>query len=96
FMAMLRSLLVLFILFSMGNADDKQCHYGWTNFGVRCYKFFSQSADWITAERNCIDRHGNLASVHDELENNFLMSRLPSTTRCWLGVHDGVQVSCVA
>ncbi|XP_016313609.1 ladderlectin-like [Sinocyclocheilus anshuiensis] len=93
-MAMLRSLLVLFIVFSMGNADvvrNKKCHYGWTNFGVRCYKFFSQSADWITAERHCIDHHANLASVHDELENRFLRSLLPSTTRCWLGVHDGVQ-----
>uniref|UniRef100_A0A8C1HE91 C-type lectin domain-containing protein n=1 Tax=Cyprinus carpio carpio TaxID=630221 RepID=A0A8C1HE91_CYPCA len=94
-MAMLRSLLLLFIVFSMGDADvdiGRLCQDGWTNFGVRCYKFFSQSTSWITAERNCIEEHANLASVHNELENNFLIGLLPSTTtRCWLGVQDAVE-----
>uniref|UniRef100_A0A8C1NMA5 C-type lectin domain-containing protein n=1 Tax=Cyprinus carpio TaxID=7962 RepID=A0A8C1NMA5_CYPCA len=40
-------------------------------------------------KRNCIEEHANLASVHNELENNFLIGLLPSTTtRCWLGVQD--------
>ncbi len=30
-----------------------KCPYGWTNFGVRCYKFFSQAVNWITAEVKC-------------------------------------------
>uniref|UniRef100_A0A8C1C6P6 C-type lectin domain-containing protein n=1 Tax=Cyprinus carpio carpio TaxID=630221 RepID=A0A8C1C6P6_CYPCA len=94
-MAMLRSLLLLFIVFSMGDADvdiGRLCQYGWTNFGVQCYKFFSRSTSWITAEKNCIDQHANLASVHNEQENNFLMGLLPSTTtRCWLGVQDAVE-----
>ncbi|KTG34363.1 hypothetical protein cypCar_00012401 [Cyprinus carpio] len=50
---MQRSLLLLFIVFSMGNAEVnlvKKCPYGWTNLGVRCYKFFSQMVTWITAE----------------------------------------------
>ncbi|XP_058635365.1 type-2 ice-structuring protein-like isoform X2 [Onychostoma macrolepis] len=97
-MAMLGSLL-LFIMFSMGNTEDlpypvgidKNCHYGWTPFGDRCYKFFSQSISWIAAERKCIDQHANLASVHSELENDFLLSLVPSSKRCWFGVHDGVQ-----
>ncbi|KAF4111784.1 hypothetical protein G5714_006579 [Onychostoma macrolepis] len=41
-----------FIVFSTGNAEvviGEKCHNGWKNFGVRCYKFFSQ-ANWITAE----------------------------------------------
>ncbi len=33
--------------------------------------------------------------MHNELENDFLLILLPST-RCWLGVNDGVQVSEVA
>ncbi|MBE0174937.1 C-type lectin domain-containing protein, partial [Bacillus spizizenii] len=97
-MAMLRSLLLHFIVFSMSNAEGlpdiavvHKCPYGWTNFGVRCYKFFSQSTNWIAAERKCIDQHANLASVHSELENDFLLRLLPTSTRCWLGVHDGVQ-----
>ncbi len=33
--------------------------------------------------------------MHNKLENDFLLSLLPSSTLCWLGVHDGVQVSYV-
>ncbi|XP_052414569.1 ladderlectin-like isoform X2 [Carassius gibelio] len=96
-MAMLRSLLLLFIVFSTGNAAGKPdkgrpCQYGWTNFETRCYKFFSQLATWIEAERNCIDQHANLASVNKEEENSFLLGLLPSpTTRCWIGVQDAVE-----
>uniref|UniRef100_A0A673LEK3 Galactose-specific lectin nattectin-like n=1 Tax=Sinocyclocheilus rhinocerous TaxID=307959 RepID=A0A673LEK3_9TELE len=89
-MAMLRSLLLLFIVFSMGNAEVKKCPYGWTNFGVRCYKFFSEAVNWITAEKNCQRLDANLASVHNKIEQDFLLSLLPSsTTRCWFGTHDG-------
>uniref|UniRef100_A0A8C2B7Y9 C-type lectin domain-containing protein n=1 Tax=Cyprinus carpio TaxID=7962 RepID=A0A8C2B7Y9_CYPCA len=71
---------------------DEKCPFGWTNFGVQCYKFFSQSANWITAERGCLSLDANLASVHSKPEHDFLLSLLPSSsTRCWLGVHDGIQ-----
>ncbi|KAI2662004.1 Ladderlectin [Labeo rohita] len=94
-MAMLKSLLLLFIVFSMGNADVyvvEKCPYGWTNFGVRCFKFFSQAVNWITAEKNCQKEDANLASVQNKLENDFLISLLPSSsTLCWIGAHDGVQ-----
>ncbi|XP_067218885.1 ladderlectin-like [Chanodichthys erythropterus] len=93
-MAMLRGLMLLFIIFSMGNAKvnlDEKCPFGWTNFGVRCYKYFSDPADWITAERNCLSLDANLASVHHKLENEFLQSLLPSSsTRSWIGAHDGI------
>ncbi|XP_050957223.1 ladderlectin [Labeo rohita] len=94
-MAMLRSLLLLFIVFSIGNADVdrvEQCPYGWTNFGVRCFKFFPQAVNWVTAEKNCQKEDANLASVRSKLENDFLTSLLPSTfTLCWIGAHDGEQ-----
>ncbi|XP_016118361.1 ladderlectin-like [Sinocyclocheilus grahami] len=94
-MAMLRSLLLLLIVFSMGNAEVdivEKCPNGWINFGVRCYKFFSQGVNWITAERSCQSLDANLASVHSKLENDLLLSLLPSsTTHSWLGVHDGEQ-----
>ncbi|XP_026143991.1 galactose-specific lectin nattectin-like [Carassius auratus] len=95
-MAMLRSLMLLFILFSMGNAEVhlvQKCPHGWTNFGVRCYKFFSQPVNWVTAERECQSLDANLASVHSKIEHDFLLSLLPSSsTRCWFGTHDGEQV----
>ncbi|XP_048020751.1 ladderlectin-like isoform X2 [Megalobrama amblycephala] len=94
-MAMLRGLMLLFVIFSMGNAQvnlDEKCPFGWKNFGVRCYKYFSQSADWITAERSCQSLDANLASVHHKLENDFLLSLLPSSSsRSWIGAHDGIK-----
>ncbi|CAM4612025.1 unnamed protein product [Leuciscus chuanchicus] len=70
---------------------DRRCPRGWTTFGRRCYKYFSKSAPWITAERNCQSFGANLASVHDRSENDFLLSLLPSSTRTWVGAHDGEQ-----
>ncbi|XP_067219590.1 ladderlectin-like [Chanodichthys erythropterus] len=94
-MAMLRGLLLLFVIICMGNANvnlDEKCPFGWKNFGVRCYKYFSQSVDWITAERNCLSLDANLASVHHKPENDFLQSLLPSSsTRSWIGAHDGIK-----
>ncbi|XP_067220622.1 ladderlectin-like isoform X2 [Chanodichthys erythropterus] len=52
-MAVLRSFLLLFMIFSMGNAGVDlflKCPTGWTIFGLRCYKHFSQPANRITAE----------------------------------------------
>ncbi|KAK7156661.1 hypothetical protein R3I94_006641 [Phoxinus phoxinus] len=91
-MAMLKSFLLLFMIFSMGNARATKCPAEWIEFGHHCYKYFSQLTNWITAERNCQSHGANLASVHNKLENDFLLSRLPSSsTRSWVGAHDGVQ-----
>uniref|UniRef100_A0A672SVT4 C-type lectin domain-containing protein n=1 Tax=Sinocyclocheilus grahami TaxID=75366 RepID=A0A672SVT4_SINGR len=68
-----------------------KCPNGWTNFGVRCYKFFSQSVNWITAERNCQSLDANLVSVHNKPEHDFLLSLWPSSIICWAGGHDGEQ-----
>uniref|UniRef100_A0A9J8BWX9 Uncharacterized protein n=1 Tax=Cyprinus carpio carpio TaxID=630221 RepID=A0A9J8BWX9_CYPCA len=66
-MAMLRSLLLLFIVFSMGNADAEiaeKCPNGWTIFGVRCFKYFSQSVNWITAEEAILDESSLICGDH--------------------------------
>ncbi|KAK9976951.1 hypothetical protein ABG768_018772 [Culter alburnus] len=94
-MAMLTSLMLLFIIFSMGNAEVNlvmKCPAGWSNFGLRCFKFFPQSVNWITAERNCQSLGAHLASAHNKLENEFLLGLLPSpSTLTWIGAHDGEQ-----
>ncbi|XP_026128726.1 ladderlectin-like [Carassius auratus] len=92
-MAILRTLLLLCIVFSNaeGNLFEK-CPYGWKNFGVRCFKFFPQTVNMITAERNCQSLDSNLASVHNKMENEFLMSLLPpSSTHSWIGAYDAIQ-----
>ncbi|XP_052453189.1 galactose-specific lectin nattectin [Carassius gibelio] len=90
-MAMLRCLLLLITIYSMINAEDENCPNGWTHFGVRCYKYFSEAFNWITAERFCQTYDANLASVHNKLDNDHLLSLVPSFTRFWVGAQDGEQ-----
>ncbi|XP_077081594.1 galactose-specific lectin nattectin-like [Siphateles boraxobius] len=106
-MAILKSFLLLFIIFSMGNTEvndtrnvngldavdlARKCPARWRNFGLRCYKYFSHPSNWITAERNCQSLGANLASVSNKPVNDFLLTLLPSpSTRAWIGGHDAVQ-----
>ncbi|XP_056109178.1 galactose-specific lectin nattectin-like [Rhinichthys klamathensis goyatoka] len=111
-MAMLKSCLLLFIIFSMGNTEvtitrdvngldgldvdlARRCPDTWIKSGLRCYKFFSHPAKWITAERNCQRLGANLASVRKKQENDFLLSLLPSSTPTWVGAHDAIVSSNV-
>ncbi|XP_065141192.2 galactose-specific lectin nattectin-like [Paramisgurnus dabryanus] len=88
-MAVMRALAFLFLVFSIENAAAHECHHGWTPFGTKCYKFFSESVDWVTAEKNCQSVDANLASVRNTVQNNFLLSLLvPADTRAWIGGHD--------
>ncbi|XP_051980247.1 ladderlectin-like [Xyrauchen texanus] len=88
-MAMLRNLLLLFGIFFLQNAEAKRCPFGWKPFGVQCYKHFPQEVNWATAEKNCQSVGGNLASVQSKLDNDFLLSLVPGSSRAWIGGHDG-------
>ncbi|XP_056109135.1 ladderlectin-like isoform X1 [Rhinichthys klamathensis goyatoka] len=106
-MAMLKSCLLLFFIFSMGDTEvnvtrnvngldavglSRRCPTTWIKLGLRCYKFISHPTNWITAERNCQSLGANLASVRNKLENKFLLTLLPSpSTHSWIGGHDAVQ-----
>ncbi|XP_073724575.1 ladderlectin-like [Misgurnus anguillicaudatus] len=88
-MAVMRALVLLFLIFSVENAPAHHCHHGWTPFGVKCYKFFSESVNWATAEKNCQSVNANLASVRSTVENNFLLSLVPADSHAWIAGHDG-------
>ncbi|XP_073724614.1 ladderlectin-like [Misgurnus anguillicaudatus] len=88
-MADMRALVLLFLVFSVESAPAQDCPHGWTAFGVKCYKFFSQSVNWATAEKNCQSIDANLASVRNTVQNDFLLRLVPGTTRAWIGGHDG-------
>ncbi|XP_065145817.1 ladderlectin-like [Paramisgurnus dabryanus] len=88
-MAVMRALVLLFLVFSVENAAAHDCPYGWTPFGVKCYKIFTETVDWVTAEKNCQSVDSNLASVHNTVEHNFLMSLVSVDTHVWIGGHDG-------
>uniref|UniRef100_A0A8C1R8H2 Uncharacterized protein n=1 Tax=Cyprinus carpio TaxID=7962 RepID=A0A8C1R8H2_CYPCA len=92
--AMIMAMLLLFIMFSMGNADvqiSHLCTMNWKNILMQKCCFFSSCSLWEMQMRNYIDQHANLTSVHNELEKYFLTSLLPSTTQCWLGVQNAVE-----
>ncbi|XP_065145814.1 galactose-specific lectin nattectin-like [Paramisgurnus dabryanus] len=88
-MAVMRALVLLFLVFSFESAAAHHCHHGWQHFGRHCYKFFSESVNWVRAEKNCHSIGGNLASVHNTAQNNFLLSIVPANRRTWIGGHDG-------
>ncbi|XP_065146180.1 ladderlectin-like [Paramisgurnus dabryanus] len=88
-MAVMRALVLLFLVFSVESAPAQHCPHGWTPFGVQCYKFFPASVDWTTAEKNCQSLDANLASVRNTVENNFLLSLIVSPISVsWIGGHD--------
>ncbi|XP_056614710.1 ladderlectin-like [Triplophysa dalaica] len=88
-MAVMRGLVLLFLVFSVENAAAEDCSFGWTPFGVECFKFFPQTVDWVTAEKNCQSLDANLASVRSKAQNEFLLSLMPVSTRVWIGGHGG-------
>ncbi|KAI7789584.1 ladderlectin-like isoform X1 [Triplophysa rosa] len=87
-MAVMRGLVLLFLVFSGENAAAEDCKFGWTPFGVECFKFFPEAVDWVTAEKNCQSLDANLASVRSKAQNEFLLSLVPANTNVWIGGHD--------
>ncbi|XP_077058631.1 galactose-specific lectin nattectin-like [Siphateles boraxobius] len=76
--------------------DCGVCQGGWSSFGCRCFKFFSNPQTWMDAEKTCSQLNGNLASVHSRAEHDFIHELVISktemmTTRTWIGGNDRVQ-----
>ncbi|XP_056615856.1 ladderlectin-like isoform X2 [Triplophysa dalaica] len=88
-MEVMRGLVLLFLVFSVENAAAEDCSFGWTPFGVECFKFFPQTVNWVRAEKNCQSLDANLASVRSKAQNEFLLSLVPVNTYAWIGGHDG-------
>ncbi|KAK2863375.1 hypothetical protein Q5P01_002908 [Channa striata] len=67
-------------------------HCGWFNFGERCYSFINTPKKWLEAEIYCQFDGANLASVHSEEENRFIISLTRGDThdfpQTWLGGFD--------
>ncbi|XP_065107446.1 ladderlectin-like [Paramisgurnus dabryanus] len=88
-MAVMRALMFLFLVFYVEHAVAKDCPYGWTPFGVNCYKFFSQQVEWATAEIKCQMNGANLASVRSKVQNELLKTLITGDKSTWIGGHDG-------
>ncbi|XP_039674647.1 galactose-specific lectin nattectin-like [Perca fluviatilis] len=77
-------------------AGKPACPPGWTQFGSRCFAFYSQAKTWADAEFLCRHAHGNLASIHSAEEHAFLKNYIHQVTgtqrTSWIGGTDAVQV----
>merc|ERR1712126_74848 len=54
-----------------------RCDYGWKLFRNKCYKKFSrltQDVSWLSANNNCNDEGGQLASIADKDTNTFVQT----------------------
>ncbi|XP_072291704.1 galactose-specific lectin nattectin-like [Eucyclogobius newberryi] len=74
---------------------DQGCDEGWTQFGSRCFKFFSEIKTWTDAEKSCHSFGANLPSIHSEAQNTFIVDLIVKATgqntRTWLGGTDAVE-----
>uniref|UniRef100_A0A3B1J1K5 C-type lectin domain-containing protein n=2 Tax=Astyanax mexicanus TaxID=7994 RepID=A0A3B1J1K5_ASTMX len=44
------------------------CPDGWVTYSGRCFKYFNNTFDWISAEDHCLSLDANLVSIHNENE----------------------------
>ncbi|KAG9274626.1 lactose-binding lectin l-2-like isoform X1 [Astyanax mexicanus] len=69
---------------------EPSCPYGWVKFNGRCFSYFGQAVDWVTAEAYCINLGGNLASIHSENEYQVVKALVraydPSEKETWIGL----------
>uniref|UniRef100_A0A4W5LT95 C-type lectin domain-containing protein n=1 Tax=Hucho hucho TaxID=62062 RepID=A0A4W5LT95_9TELE len=76
-------------------AVESSCPSDWHTYGSRCFKFVSIPQSWADSEQHCLALGGNLASVQNLLEYQFMQAltkdtngHLPDT---WLGGFDAVK-----
>ncbi len=67
------------------------CPEGWKDFGANCYKFDVRHdrASWFEAQYDCEASGANLASVHNQVENEFIRQYAQTAigvTSVWLGL----------
>lgn len=63
----------------------------WKPYKGNCYLFMKNHVSWNTASQYCASKGGNLASIVDENEQNFVFSQLPGEidrSQYWIGFND--------
>ncbi|XP_078146310.1 ladderlectin-like [Centroberyx gerrardi] len=71
------------------------CPLGWTQYGSRCFVFFSNPRNWVQAEVYCLNFGANLASVHSLGEFQFIQGLVKGSSgsypATWIGGSDNAQ-----
>ncbi|XP_038059089.1 versican core protein-like [Patiria miniata] len=68
------------------------CNTGWHHFQGSCYLFWTKTLTDRTFDghqKNCINKGGNLASIHNHAENQFIYGKIRAIGGWfWLGFED--------
>lgn len=64
----------------------KSCPKGWEGFDMSCYYFSPNKAAWKDAETDCVKMGGHLATIKDQQEQTYLISRIQDSQ--WIGLND--------
>ncbi|XP_077374125.1 lithostathine-1-beta-like [Festucalex cinctus] len=78
--------------FPLHHWKNIKCPLGWTQLDCHCYIYQSTPESFIDAEMACIALDGNLASIHNDLENKIVLQLLAdnSVSAGWIGLHDAI------
>ncbi|XP_037109262.1 galactose-specific lectin nattectin-like [Syngnathus acus] len=69
------------------------CPQGWTQLDCECYIYEAEPRSFADAESVCNILGGNLASIHNDLENAFIVEVIRANgdeTEGWIGLHDAI------
>ncbi|XP_033107417.1 macrophage mannose receptor 1-like isoform X2 [Anneissia japonica] len=67
-----------------------RCRDGWNSYDKYCYFLSSTDGTWSEARDNCRGMGGDLASIHNDNENNYINSlqTAASSGNIWIGLND--------
>lgn len=66
----------MFVIYSDEEKYGCPAH-GWRQYLNSCYLFVQEKISWTDALKYCHKQGGELASIADESEQNFIWSQLP-------------------
>ncbi|KAI4795611.1 hypothetical protein KUCAC02_029784 [Chaenocephalus aceratus] len=72
--------------------QHETCPSFWLAFNGRCYRYINTERTWADAELYCVSQGGNLVSIHNTVEEDFvkflIKSSDPLEGHTWIGLHD--------
>ncbi|KAL6491084.1 hypothetical protein MHYP_G00014310 [Metynnis hypsauchen] len=72
--------------------SDPRCPFGWVRYEGRCFVYFPQVLDWVSAEAKCLTQGAHLVSIHSEKEYKLVKALIrvydPKENPTWLGLSD--------
>ncbi|XP_077578104.1 galactose-specific lectin nattectin-like [Stigmatopora nigra] len=75
---------------------ENSCPQGWTQLDCHCYKYEDDERTFADAESVCNILGGNMVSIHNDLENAFVLELIKAAgnnDEAWIGLSDAIEGS---